>query len=193
MTSRSSIWTRRTISAVTGSPPGRSRRSTATSGRPSLRRRDVPGLVPGRGPDLEGGLHLFPLQVRHRPDAHRRDVHGDLAAQFAPAPALRGRGIPRRPGLTAGAALEYAGLLVYRLDQPDHPQRIRPDRSLYPCPRPARIQVRVQPAVPLELILAGRNIFNVLYYGFTEPTRTGTPTSPRRRPSGRLSLRIGLN
>jgi outer membrane receptor protein involved in Fe transport len=37
---------------------------------------------------------------------------------------------------------------------------------------------------PFELRLAGRNIFNVLYYGFTEPDRTVIPTSRHRQPNG---------
>jgi iron complex outermembrane receptor protein len=47
--------------------------------------------------------------------------------------------------------------------------------------------------VPLELLLSGRNIFNVLYYGFTEPDPDGNSYQPAPTAEWSLSLRIGLN
>ena len=46
---------------------------------------------------------------------------------------------------------------------------------------------------PLELFLAGRNIFNVLYYGFTEPDPDGNSYQPAPTAEWSLNLRIGLN
>ena len=45
---------------------------------------------------------------------------------------------------------------------------------------------------PLELFLAGRNIFNVLYYGFTEPDPDGNSYQPAPTAEWSLGLRIGL-
>jgi len=45
---------------------------------------------------------------------------------------------------------------------------------------------------PLELFLAGRNIFNVLYYGFTEPDPDGNSYQPAATAEWSLGLRIGL-
>ena len=47
--------------------------------------------------------------------------------------------------------------------------------------------------VPLELMLSGRNIFNVLYYGFTEPDPDGNSYQPAPTAEWSLSLKIGLN
>jgi iron complex outermembrane receptor protein len=47
--------------------------------------------------------------------------------------------------------------------------------------------------VPLELMLSGHNIFNVLYYGFTEPDPDGNSYQPAPTAEWSLSLRIGLN
>ena len=45
---------------------------------------------------------------------------------------------------------------------------------------------------PLELILSGRNIFNVLYYGFTEPDPDGNSYQPAATAEWSLGLRLGL-
>jgi iron complex outermembrane receptor protein len=45
---------------------------------------------------------------------------------------------------------------------------------------------------PLEIILSGRNIFNVLYYGFTEPDPDGNSYQPAPTAEWSLQLRIGL-
>jgi outer membrane receptor protein involved in Fe transport len=47
-------------------------------------------------------------------------------------------------------------------------------------------------ATPLELFIAGRNIFNVLYYGFTEPDPDGNSYQPAATAEWSLGLRIGL-
>jgi iron complex outermembrane receptor protein len=46
--------------------------------------------------------------------------------------------------------------------------------------------------LPLEIVLSGRNIFNVLYYGFTEPDPDGNSYQPAPTAEWSLSLRIGL-
>jgi iron complex outermembrane receptor protein len=45
---------------------------------------------------------------------------------------------------------------------------------------------------PMELILSGRNIFNVLYYGFTEPDPDGNSYQPAPTAEWSLGLRLGL-
>jgi iron complex outermembrane receptor protein len=45
---------------------------------------------------------------------------------------------------------------------------------------------------PLEIILSGRNIFNVLYYGFTEPDPDGNSYQPAPTAEWSLQLRIGI-
>jgi hypothetical protein len=46
--------------------------------------------------------------------------------------------------------------------------------------------------VPLELVLAGRNIFNALYYGFTEPDPDQNSYQPAPTAEWTLSLRFLL-
>jgi iron complex outermembrane receptor protein len=46
--------------------------------------------------------------------------------------------------------------------------------------------------MPLELILSGRNIFNVLYYGFTEPDPDGNSYQPAPTAEWSLGLRMGF-
>jgi iron complex outermembrane receptor protein len=46
--------------------------------------------------------------------------------------------------------------------------------------------------MPLQLILSGRNIFNVLYYGFTEPDPDGNSYQPAPTAEWSLGLRMGF-
>jgi hypothetical protein len=46
--------------------------------------------------------------------------------------------------------------------------------------------------MPLELMLSGRNIFGVEYYGFTEPDPDGNSYQPAPTAEWTLSLRIAL-
>lgn len=46
--------------------------------------------------------------------------------------------------------------------------------------------------LPVELILAGRNIFNVLYYGFTEPDPDGNSYQPASTATWSISLKLGV-
>jgi iron complex outermembrane receptor protein len=46
--------------------------------------------------------------------------------------------------------------------------------------------------MPMELILSGRNIFNVLYYGFTEPDPDGNSYQPAPTAEWSLGLRLGF-
>jgi iron complex outermembrane recepter protein len=45
---------------------------------------------------------------------------------------------------------------------------------------------------PMELFLAGRNIFSVLYYGFTEPDPDGNSYQPAATAEWSIGLRLGL-
>ncbi len=47
--------------------------------------------------------------------------------------------------------------------------------------------------MPLQLLLSGHNIFNVLYYGFTEPDPDGNSYQPAATAEWSLALKIGLN
>lgn len=47
-------------------------------------------------------------------------------------------------------------------------------------------------AIPLEIILSGSNIFNVLYYGFTEPDPDGNSYQPAPTAEWSLGLRMGF-
>jgi iron complex outermembrane receptor protein len=46
--------------------------------------------------------------------------------------------------------------------------------------------------MPIEIILSGRNIFNVLYYGFTEPDPDGNSYQPAPTAEYSLGLRLGF-
>jgi iron complex outermembrane receptor protein len=46
--------------------------------------------------------------------------------------------------------------------------------------------------MPMQLILSGRNIFNVLYYGFTEPDPDGNSYQPAPTAEWSLALRLGF-
>jgi iron complex outermembrane receptor protein len=93
--------------------------------------------------------------------------------------------------LTAGASLEYVSSWYI-----DSTNRIFPNGYGRTDPY-ALVHVRLGyrfefSGVPLELVLSGRNIFNVLYYGFTEPDPDGNSYQPAATAEWSLSLRIGL-
>jgi outer membrane receptor protein involved in Fe transport len=93
--------------------------------------------------------------------------------------------------LTAGAALEYVSAWYI-----DGTNRILENGYGRTDPY-ALVHVRVgykfeSGGTPLELFLAGRNIFNVLYYGFTEPDPDGNSYQPAATAEWSLGLRIGL-
>jgi iron complex outermembrane receptor protein len=94
--------------------------------------------------------------------------------------------------LTAGAALEYvSGWYI------DSSNRILANGYGKTDPY-ALVHVRIGykfnwDGLPLEIMLSGRNIFNVLYYGFTEPDPDGNSYQPAPTAEWSLGLRIGLN
>jgi iron complex outermembrane receptor protein len=47
--------------------------------------------------------------------------------------------------------------------------------------------------IPMEVLLSGRNIFNVLYYGFTEPDPDQNSYQPAATAEWSLGLRLGFN
>jgi iron complex outermembrane receptor protein len=95
------------------------------------------------------------------------------------------------PALTAGTALEYvSGWYI------DSSNRITANGYGKTDPY-ALVHVRIGyrfnlDGWPLELMLSGRNIFNVLYYGFTEPDPDGNSYQPAPTAEWSLSLRVGL-
>jgi len=95
------------------------------------------------------------------------------------------------PALTAGAALEYvSGWYI------DSSNRLLANGYGKTDPY-ALVHVRLGyrfewSGVPLELMLSGRNIFNVLYYGFTEPDPDGNSYQPAPTAEWSLSVRVGL-
>ncbi len=95
------------------------------------------------------------------------------------------------PALTAGAALEYvSGWYI------DSSNRILGNGYGKTDPY-ALMHVRIGyrfnlDGWPLELMLSGRNIFNVLYYGFTEPDPDGNSYQPAPTAEWSLNMRIGL-
>jgi iron complex outermembrane receptor protein len=93
--------------------------------------------------------------------------------------------------LTAGAALEHTGAWFV-----DATNRVFPDGYGRTDPYTlvhARLGYRFAfGGTPLEIVLSGRNIFNVLYYGFTEPDPDGNSYQPAPTAEWSLQLRIGL-
>lgn len=93
--------------------------------------------------------------------------------------------------VTAGATLEHvSGWYV------DSSNRILPNGYGKTDPY-TLVHVRIGykfawQGIPLELMLSGRNIFNVLYYGFTEPDPDGNSYQPAPTAEWSLSLRLGL-
>jgi iron complex outermembrane receptor protein len=93
--------------------------------------------------------------------------------------------------LTAGAAFEY--LSAWYIDSTN---RILANGYGRTDPY-ALVHVRLGykfefSGMPMELILSGRNIFNVLYYGFTEPDPDGNSYQPAAMAEWSLGLRLGF-
>jgi iron complex outermembrane receptor protein len=93
--------------------------------------------------------------------------------------------------LTAGASLEHVGawyIDATNVVRPDGYGRTDPYTLVH-----VRLGYRFTfGGMPLEILLAGRNIFNVLYYGFTEPDPDGNSYQPAPTAEWSLQLRIGL-
>lgn len=93
--------------------------------------------------------------------------------------------------LTAGAALEYVSAWFI-----DATNRIF--ENGYGRTKPyALVDVRIAydfkfSGTPMSLVLSGRNIFNRLYYGFTEPDPDGNSYQPAPTAEWSLGLRLGL-
>lgn len=112
------------------------------------------------------------------PNSPQHDLYADAEYRITPA-------------LTAGAALEYvSGWYI------DSSNRIFPNGYGKTAPYTlahVRIGYRFEwGGLPLELMLSGRNIFNVLYYGFTEHDPDGNSYQPAPTAEWSLSLRLGL-
>jgi iron complex outermembrane receptor protein len=95
------------------------------------------------------------------------------------------------PALKAGAAVEYVSAWYI-----DSTNRIF-ENGYGRTEAYALVHVRLRYAfdfggMPLELILSGRNIFNVLYYGFTEPDPDGNSYQPAPTAEWSLALRLGF-
>ena len=95
------------------------------------------------------------------------------------------------PALKAGAGLDYvSGWYI------DSTNRIFENGYGKTDPY-ALVHVRLRygfvfGGTPMELILSGRNVFNVLYYGFTEPDPDGNSYQPAPTAEWSLGLRLGL-
>ena len=112
------------------------------------------------------------------PNSPQHDLYADAEYKFSPA-------------VVGGAALEYVGGWYV-----DSSNRILPNGYGRTDPY-ALVHVRIGykfewSGIPLELMLSGRNIFNVLYYGFTEPDPDGNSYQPAPTAEWSLSLRLGL-
>ncbi|MFZ2052850.1 MAG: hypothetical protein WAU81_01515, partial [Candidatus Aminicenantales bacterium] len=93
--------------------------------------------------------------------------------------------------LTAGASLEYMSSWYI-----DATNRILPNGYGRTDPY-TLIHVRLgytfeMGGIPWELMLSGRNIFGVEYYGFTEPDPDGNSYQPAPTAEWSLSLRLGF-
>ncbi|MCJ7587571.1 MAG: TonB-dependent receptor, partial [Candidatus Aminicenantes bacterium] len=93
--------------------------------------------------------------------------------------------------LTAGAALEYVGSWYI-----DATNRIFPNGYGRTDPYTlvhARLGYKVRlGGTPCEILLSGRNIFGVEYYGFTEPDPDGNSYQPAATAEWTLGLRVSL-
>ncbi len=94
--------------------------------------------------------------------------------------------------LTAGAALEYVSSWFI-----DATNRVFENGYGRTDPY-ALVHVRVGyrfafGGTPLTLLLSGRNIFNTLYYGFTEPDPDGNSYQPAPTAEWSLGLRLGFD
>jgi iron complex outermembrane receptor protein len=95
------------------------------------------------------------------------------------------------PALTAGAALEYVSSWYI-----DSTNRIFPNGYGRTDPY-TLVHVRLGykfevGGTPWELILSGRNVFGVEYYGFTEPDPDGNSYQPAATAEWTLGLRLGI-
>jgi len=95
------------------------------------------------------------------------------------------------PALTAGAALEYVSSWYI-----DSTNRIFPNGYGRTDPY-ALVHVRLayrfeMGKTPFELMLSGRNIFGVEYYGFTEPDPDGNSYQPAPTAEWSVGLRVGV-
>ena len=92
--------------------------------------------------------------------------------------------------LTAGASLEYTGgwyIDGTNVIQPNGYGRTDPYTLAH-----VRLGYRFEAGgPPIDLFLSGRNIFNVLYYGFTEPDPDGNSYQPAPTAEWSLQLRLG--
>jgi iron complex outermembrane recepter protein len=95
------------------------------------------------------------------------------------------------PALRAGASLEYVSSWYI-----DATNRIFPNGFGKTDPYTlvhVRISYRFRAGgTPWELLLSGRNIFNVEYYGFTEPDPDGNSYQPAPTAEWSLGLRLGF-
>ena len=95
------------------------------------------------------------------------------------------------PRLTAGAALEY--LSSWYIDSTNRIFANGYGRTDAYALVHVRLGYRFDiEGMPLELLLSGRNIFGVEYYGFTEPDPDGNSYQPAPTAEWTLSLRLGL-
>jgi iron complex outermembrane receptor protein len=93
--------------------------------------------------------------------------------------------------LTAGAALEYVS--AWYIDSTNRILENGYGRTDPYALVHVRLSYRFESGgTPFELFLAGRNIFNVLYYGFTEPDPDGNSYQPAATAEWSLGLRAGL-
>jgi iron complex outermembrane receptor protein len=92
--------------------------------------------------------------------------------------------------LTAGVSLEHMGawyIDATNVIQPNGYGRTDPYTLAH-----VRIGYRFDAGgTPIDLFLSGRNIFNVLYYGFTEPDPDGNSYQPAPTAEWSLQLRLG--
>jgi outer membrane receptor protein involved in Fe transport len=104
------------------------------------------------------------------------------------------------PLLTAGAALEYVSSWyidstnrVYQFDPVNFPGVLYGRTDPYALVN-VRLSYKIKLAgMPFELMLSGRNIFGVEYYGFTEPDPDGNSYQPAATAEWTLGLRVGLS
>jgi iron complex outermembrane receptor protein len=95
------------------------------------------------------------------------------------------------PALTAGASLEYMSSWYI-----DSTNRVLPNGYGRTDPY-ALVHIRLGykfklGGMPSEIMLSGRNIFGVEYYGFTEPDPDGNSYQPAPTAEWSIGLRIGL-
>jgi iron complex outermembrane receptor protein len=93
--------------------------------------------------------------------------------------------------LTAGAGLEYVS--AWYIDSTNRILENGYGRTDPYTLVHVRVAYRFEfGGMPLQLILSGRNIFNVLYYGFTEPDPDGNSYQPAPTAEWSLGLRLGF-